>query len=241
VQHYSSQSDCSWPSLVCSIRDTGNRVRPGTCLVCGVCGLAGIPSNENASENPYNRGLRDAGRSAGDNGRDGLRSPDRPLYRLRYPAHVYKTLLHKLICCNFANMYRLHHNCPFVLLRQVPQYFETCGAHTACVDTECIRDHLEEVKSPTSKEINFPVRHQLRIDSGSHHTHHLIENAKFLSKLKRPELEGTLLQSFSDTNLIQLYVTTSVLRKKYLVTVPVTFRRLHGMGDQHISPQILNL
>jgi len=55
------------------------------------------------------------------------------------------------------------------------------------------RDHLEEVKRPTSKDIKFPVRHQVRIDSGSHHTPHSIENASFLSKLKRPELEGTLL------------------------------------------------
>jgi hypothetical protein len=67
-----------------------------------------------------------------------------------------------------------------------------------------------------------------------------MENADFLSKLERPELEGTLLQPFGDTNLNHLYVTTSVFRDKYLVTVPVTFRRLHGMGGQHILPQILN-
>jgi len=70
-----------------------------TCLVCGVCGLAGTPSKENPSENPYNRGVRDAGGSAGVSLRDGLRSPDRRTrsqsqHRLRYPVHVYKTLLH---------------------------------------------------------------------------------------------------------------------------------------------------
>ena len=121
-----------------------NRVHPSTCLVWGVCGLAGTPSNENASENLYNRGLRDAGGSASDSGRDGLRSPDRParsqsLYRLRYPTHVYKTPLHKLICCNFVNIYRPHHKCPFVLLLQVPQYLYAGGADAACVGVECIR------------------------------------------------------------------------------------------------------
>jgi len=94
--------------------------------------------------------------------------------------------------------------------------------------------------TPPARTFNFPFRHQVRIDSGSHHTPQLIEHTNVLSKLKRPELEGTLLLPFSGTNLIQLYVTTSVLRNEYLFTVPVTFRRLHGMGGQHISPQILN-
>ena len=39
-------------------------------------------------------------------------------------------------------------------------------------------DHLEEVKRPTSKDITFPVRHQVRIDSGSHHTPTLDRKSK---------------------------------------------------------------
>ena len=71
VQHLSSQLGWRWPSPVGRIRDTGNRVRPGTCLVWVAFGLTGTPSNKNASENAYNRGVRDAGWSADDSGRDG--------------------------------------------------------------------------------------------------------------------------------------------------------------------------
>jgi len=71
VQNLSSQSDQRWPNSVRSIRDTWNRVRPGTCDFWGVCGLAGTPSKENAGENPYSRGVRDVGGSSGDSGRDG--------------------------------------------------------------------------------------------------------------------------------------------------------------------------
>lgn len=55
MQHHSSQSGQRWTNSVPTI----NRVGPGTCHVWGVCGLAGKPSNENAGEDPYSRGVRE--------------------------------------------------------------------------------------------------------------------------------------------------------------------------------------
>jgi hypothetical protein len=46
------------------------------------------------------------------------------------------------------------------------------------------RNHLEEVKRPTSKDINFPVRHQVRIDSRSHQTPPLDRKSKLFVKVK---------------------------------------------------------